>query len=406
MNWGQEAQHRLSKIAQCSTAGPGVTRLPYTPEHARALEHISDWMRQAGLTPRLDAAATLVGSSASAANGPAVLIGSHQDSVREGGRYDGIMGVLIGCLALERLASEEVELPFPVEVLAFADEEGVRFPTALIGPRALSGRFDPFVLDMQDANSVSLQSALSDFGGTPEAVTTQQRAQDAVRAYLEVHIEQGPVLEQSDAPCGIVTGICGIERNTVTFSGETGHAGTVPMNGRRDALVAASEFITRVHDAARQIDGLRATVGTLSLKPDVVNAIPREAQLTLEMRALSDQVRTEFAASAQVLGTEIANARGVSFAMSRTYDQAAVPCDPDLMACLEAAATDEGLNAPRLPSGATHDASAMADLCDISMLFVRCKDGVSHCPEEYASDADMDAAIRVTCSYLRRLAAQ
>ncbi|NKX74618.1 Zn-dependent hydrolase [Rhodobacteraceae bacterium R_SAG3] len=404
MDWGQEAQRRLDEIATCSCPGPGVTRLPYTPEHADAVKQISDWMCRAGLEPRLDATATLVGRSASSSNGAAVLIGSHQDSVVEGGRYDGIMGVLIGCLALERLAAEGTVLPFPVEVLAFADEEGVRFPTALIGPRAIAGSFDPEVLEMCDADGLRLRDALEDFGGRPDDIAAEARGKDAARAYLELHIEQGPVLEQSDAAVGIVTGICGIERNSVSFGGETGHAGTVPMEGRRDALVAASEFIVKVHDAARRIDGLRATIGTLALKPDVVNAIARDATLTLEIRALSDAARLEFAAAAQVWGTEIAGTRDVSFAMSKTYEQTAVPCAPDLIQTLEQAAEDAGQNAPLLPSGATHDASAMADLCDISMLFVRCKDGLSHRPEEFASAEDMGAAIDVTCAYLRRLA--
>ncbi len=295
-------------------------------------------------------------------------------------------------------------LPFPVEVLAFADEEGVRFPTALIGPRAIAGSFDPEVLEMCDADGLRLRDALEDFGGRPDDIAAEARGKDAARAYLELHIEQGPVLEQNDAAVGIVTGICGIERNSVSFGGETGHAGTVPMEGRRDALVAASEFIVKVHDAARRINGLRATIGTLALKPDVVNAIARDATLTLEIRALSDAARLEFAAAAQVWGTEIAGTRDVSFAMSKTYEQTAVPCAPDLIQTLEQAAEDAGQNAPLLPSGATHDASAMADLCDISMLFVRCKDGLSHRPEEFATAEDMGAAIDVTCAYLRRLA--
>jgi len=404
MDWGREAERRLNEIAACSLAGPGVTRFPFTPEHAAALTQIRDWMSRAGLRPRLDAAATLIGKSDGTTTAPAVLIGSHQDSVREGGRYDGIMGVLIGCLAMERLTAEGVQLPFPVEVLAFADEEGVRFPTALLGPRVLAGSFDPAVLEMRDAEDMLLRTALARFGGTPEALAQQARTPADSRAYLEIHIEQGPVLEQADTPCGIVTGICGIERNTVTFTGETGHAGTVPMQGRRDALVAATEFITKVHDAARQCDGLRATVGTLTLKPAVVNAIPRQAELSLEIRALSDEARAAFASEAQVWGTEIAATRDTGFAMTRSYAQPAVPCAPALIEALESAAHSEGIDAPRLPSGATHDASAMADLGDIAMLFVRCRDGISHRPEEFASPEDMEAAIRITCAFLKDLA--
>jgi len=401
MDWGKEAERRLNEIATCSAPGPGVTRFPFTPEHAAALDVIRGWMTQAGLSCHMDAAATLIGRSSSTADAPAVLIGSHQDSVREGGRYDGIMGVLIGCLALEQLAAEGVQLPFPVDVLAFADEEGVRFPTALLGPRALTGQLDPDALEMTDADGVSLREALAQFGGDPDALGQMRRPRDSLQAYLEIHIEQGPVLQRDNVPCGIVTGICGIERNSITFSGETGHAGTVPMQGRRDALVAAADFIARVHDTAAGRDGLRATVGTLNLKPAVVNAIPREAELTLEIRALSDEERAAFAAEAQVWGTEIAAARGTAFSMSRTYAQPAVPCAPALMGTLEAACRHSGIAAPRLPSGATHDASAMAALCETAMLFVRCRDGISHRPEEFASAEDMAAAVQVTCEFLK-----
>lgn len=272
-----------------------------------------------------------------------------------------------------------------------------------MGPRALAGTFDPAVLDMKDNDGVSLRRALADFGGDPDGVSSLARDPSKTAGYLEIHIEQGPVLEAADAALGIVTGICGIERNTVTFTGDTGHAGTVPMDSRRDALVAASDFISATHDAAMKIPDLRATVGALSLHPNVVNAIPSKVELTLEIRALDDTVRDKFARSARSVGDRISEFRRVGFSMERTYKQPAVPCDINMIGELEAAVAAIGHTAPRLPSGATHDASAMADLCRTSMLFVRCKDGLSHKPEEFATDNDMGAAIHVISSFLESM---
>ena len=403
MNWGQCAQDRLSDIARCSVDGEGVTRFPFTSQHEAALDVIRSWMSQAGLQVHMDAAGTLIGRKDGPEGAPTFLIGSHQDSVRNGGRYDGIMGVVLGCLALEKLAADGVELPFSVEILAFADEEGVRFPTALMGPRALAGTFDPAVLAMTDSDGVSLRDALAGFGGDPDRVTSLARDAAKTLGYLEAHIEQGPVLEAQDSALGLVTGICGIERNALTFTGDTGHAGTVPMDSRRDALVAASDFISAIHDAAKKVTDLRATIGALSLHPNVVNAIPREVELTLEIRALDDAIRDDFARLARSLGDNISDGRRVGFSMERTYEQPAVPCNGDLIDVMSTATGAICPTAPRLPSGATHDASAMADLCPISMLFVRCKDGVSHKPEEFATRDDMDAAIQSIAAFLRAL---
>jgi len=400
MNWGQRAQDRLSDIARCSVDGEGVTRFPFTSQHEAALDAIRSWMSQAGLQVHMDAAGTLIGRKDGPEGAPTFLIGSHQDSVRNGGGYDGIMGVVLGCLALEKLAADGNELPFSVEILAFADEEGVRFPTALMGPRALAGTFDPAVLAMTDSDGVSLRNALAGFGGDPDRVAALARDPAKTLGYLEIHIEQGPVLEAQDTAVGIVTGICGIERNTVTFTGDTGHAGTVPMDSRRDALVAASDFISAIHDAAKKVTDLRATIGALSLHPNVVNAIPRAVELTLEIRALNDTVRDDFARLARSLGDSISDGRRVGFSMERTYEQPAVQCNGDLIDALSTATGAICPTAPRLPSGATHDASAMADLCPISMLFVRCEDGVSHKPEEFAASDDMDAAIQSIAAFL------
>ncbi len=401
---GRLAADRLATLAACSAPGPGVTRLPFTPEHRAALDLLKGQMEAAGLATHLDAAGTLIGRLDGPPGAPTLLMGSHQDSVREGGAYDGIMGVVLPVLALEMLRADGVVLPFAVEVLAFADEEGVRFPTALLGPRALAGRFDPAVLDMKDADGMSLRAAMAGFGLDPDALPGLARDPSSVLGYLETHIEQGPVLEAADRPLGVVTGICGIERHPVVITGETGHAGTLPMQMRRDALVAAAALVTEVDRLARATPGLLGTVGTLTVAPGAVNAVPREVRLTVELRAPDDRVRCAAGDALAAYARHVAEAQGLAVDIVRSYTQAATPADPVLSDRLSAAvATATGDPAPRLPSGATHDASAMADLCPIAMLFLRCRNGISHHPSEFAAPGDMAIAVEAIAAFLTGL---
>lgn len=404
-NWGAEAQRRLNEIATLSEPGPGVTRFPFTPEHAAAREMISEWMTSAGLSVHLDAACTLIGRLDGPKNAPCFLIGSHQDSVRFGGAYDGIMGIALGCLAIEKLRSEGIELPFAIEVLAFADEEGARFPTALLGPRAMAGTYDSAVLDMVDNKGVRLADALDAAGGKSADLSILERAAESILGYLEAHIEQGPVLETNGHSVGIVTGICGIERNAIKIRGRTGHAGTAPMELRQDALVTAAALIIKVDSLAKTSAGIRATVGYLELSPNIVNAIPQTVDLTLEIRSENDADRHVFSEQIKIFCKELATAHQTPASMQKTYEQIAVKCDPQLVDTLYQATKDLQITTTKLASGATHDASAMADLCPMAMLFVRCKNGLSHAPEEYASAKDMEIAIKSITGFLNRLAA-
>ncbi|MEM6693413.1 MAG: M20 family metallo-hydrolase [Pseudomonadota bacterium] len=396
MNRGKEAALRLARIADAASGpGPGVTRLPFSSEHSAAVEIMKDWMTGAGLKVHIDPAGTLIGRRDGPAGAPTLLFGSHQDSVPGGGAFDGIMGIALACLALETLRSDTLSVA--AEVLAFAHEEGVRFPTALIGPRALAGTLDPEVFDLVDADGTRLREALERFGGRPCAIDQARRSRADILGYVELHIEQGPVLEAMDQPLGIVTAICGIERHKIRFRGTTGHAGTVPMDARHDALVAASRFVAEVPGMAASWPGLRATVGTMTVRPNAPNAIPEDVSLVLEVRSESDADRKAAATALVKLASHAADLQGCDVAIDRTYEQPAVLCDPALSARLADAANHD---LPRLPSGATHDASAMADLCPIAMLFVRCRGGVSHRPDEFASPADMGAAVNVIAGLL------
>ncbi|MCE8518812.1 M20 family metallo-hydrolase [Ruegeria pomeroyi] len=399
-DWGKRAEALLADLAACSEPGPGVTRLPFTPQHRAALDLLEARMRAAGLAVTLDDAGTLIGRRAGPPGALTLLMGSHQDSVRQGGAFDGIMGVVLPLLALEKLAEQGIELPFSVEVLAFADEEGVRFPTALVGSRALAGTFDPEVLSMQDAQGISLRMAMSEFGLDPDRITALARDPAAVLGFVETHIEQGPVLEAEDQALGVVTAICGIERHQIVLTGETGHAGTLPMEGRRDALVGAAALVTEVARLGESTPGLRATVGALTVEPNVVNAVPRRVRMSAEFRSPDDDTRRRAGDALHRFARDLAEERNLRVEAELTYAQAAQPCDSALGARLAAATQAVGMRGLSLPSGATHDASAMADLCPMAMLFVRCRDGVSHKPEEYASASDLGRAIDALAAFL------
>ena len=405
IHWGDIARERLELISLASEAGPGVTRLPFSEQHEAAIGIITGWMMAAGCEVHLDAAGTLVGRREGPEGAGTLLIGSHQDSVREGGCFDGIMGVALACLALEKLAQDGVELPFAVEILAFADEEGVRFPTALMGPRALAGTLDPAVFAMKDNTGQTLSDALARIGGNSEAALQLSRDSKDILGFLEVHIEQGPVLESLDAPLGVVRAISGIERHSVQILGEAGHAGTVPMALRHDALRGAARLVEAVHDLALRHD-LRATVGALTVSPNVVNAIPSKVDLTVEIRAPDDAAREAAGAELAAICAQIARETGTEIKQSRSYAQPATACDPKLRALLARSVAQVCGQAPDLPSGATHDASAMADLCPVAMLFVRCRGGISHSPLEYASNADMGAAVEALALALVALAGE
>jgi len=400
---GTEAARRLDLLSRCSEPGPGVTRLPFTPEHRAALDLLTLWMRDAGLAVTLDDAGTLVGRLDGPPGAPTLYLGSHQDSVREGGAFDGIAGVVLPLVALERLRAQGATLPFAVELLAFADEEGVRFPTALLGSRALAGTAEAAALDLADRDGITVDAALRGFGLDPHRIPLLARPRASALGFVEVHIEQGPVLERAGEALGIVTAISGIERHAITIGGETGHAGTLPMEGRRDALVGAAELVLAVRRIAAGGDGLRGTVGALEVHPNVVNAVPDRVRLTAEFRAPGDTAREAAGAELHRIAAEVAELHGLRIEARRTYAQPARPCDPRLSDALSAAVTAGGGQGLRLPSGATHDASAMADLCPMAMLFVRCRGGVSHRPEEHAAPGDLGAAIAALETFLLRL---
>lgn len=402
IDWGAEAARWTDRLAAISEPGPGVTRLPFTTEHRAVLPLLSELMEGAGLAVHMDAAGTLIGRREGPAGAPTLLMGSHQDSVRQGGAYDGAMGVVLPVLALRALG--DAPLPFAVEIIAFADEEGVRFPTALMGPRALAGTFDMAALDLCDEHGISLRAAMEDFGLDPDALPGLRRDPASVLGWIECHIEQGPVLESEGEALGVVTGICGIERHPVQLTGRAGHAGTIPMALREDALTAAAEIILAVEAAARAEEGLLATVGALRVSPNAVNAVPGEVQMTVEVRSPEDAQRQAAGEALTASAQAITAARGIGLEMTRSYAQGAAPCDPELRAAVVRAVRAAGGKGRQLASGATHDAAPMADLCPMAMLFLACRDGVSHNPAEYCAPEVMGRGVLALVALLEDLA--
>lgn len=377
------------------TDGPGLTRLYLSPGHKATAEAVMALMRGAGMSARMDAAGNVVGRYEGAEPGlPALLIGSHIDSVVDAGRYDGPLGVVCGIVLVEELARMGRRLPFAIEVLALGDEENVRFPTNLSTAYAVAGRYQPRWFDVVDADGVRLRDALVAFGGDPDAIASAAKRPEDVIGYLEVHIEQGPLLEVENLPVGIVTAINGITRLKVTVTGEAGHAGTVPMSLRKDALAAAAQMIAAVERIGRARPDTVATVGVLHPRPGAVNVIPGRVDFALDARAPDDAARKAMVDEIVAAWRAEADRRGVGLSFEETMDSPATPMHPDLASALRAGIESLQLRPLALSSGAGHDAVAMATLCPAAMMFVRCKGGVSHNPAESITAADADTAIR------------
>lgn len=377
--------------------------------HAMRLanEAVATWMQGAGMTVLQDAIGNLIGRyEARSASAKTLLLGSHLDSVRDAGKYDGPLGVMIALACVERLHERQERLPFAIEVLGFADEEGLRYHTAYLGSRAMTGAFNLDALQLTDDEGILMADAIHTFGGTfdPQALRTPRWQRDDLLGYCEVHIEQGPVLEARGLPIAVVSAIAGQSRIIVRFTGEAGHAGTVPMSLRRDALCAAAEFVLAVEALGRNTAGLVATVGQVSAQPGASNVIPGQVTLSLDVRHQDDAVREQACRQLQALAREIGQERNIAVGWQLLQEHAAVPCAPPLMRLWGQAIEYLGYPLLALPSGAGHDAVVLSALTAISMLFVRCRGGISHNPAEAVLSEDVAVAIKVTEQFLRLLA--
>jgi allantoate deiminase len=396
---------RCDALAGFSEEPERLTRRFATTALRQANDAMAGWMRAAGMSVRQDAIGNMIGRyEADRPRARTMLLGSHLDSVRDAGRYDGPLGVLVALAAVERLHDQSRRLPFAIEVLAFADEEGVRYHTAYLGSQVVAGRFDPAQLALIDADGVTMAEAIRVFGGDPARLAGDARGGDDLLGYCEVHIEQGPVLEHRGFPVGVVTTIAGQSRFAITFIGAAGHAGTVPMELRRDALVAAAEFIGQVNAYARREPGLVATVGQIDAYPNVSNVIPGRVGISLDVRHQQDERREQAIAWLRARADEIAMASGLKVGWNLIQEHRSVPCSDDLTQRLAQAIESLGRPVWRLPSGAGHDGVMISSLAPIAMLFVRCKGGISHNPAESVTEEDVAVAIEVLGRFLELIA--
>ncbi len=363
---------------------------------------IANWMTRAGAVTTLDAAGNLRALyPAAQPNAPRLLLGSHLDTVPNAGAYDGVLGVVIAVALLENLQGQK--LPYAIEVAAFSEEEGVRFGTPFIGSRALVGRLDDELLNLNDATGTSVRAAIEHFGLNPANIADAALNNDTL-AYLEFHIEQGPVLESLGRPLAAIDAIAGQTRMEFLFRGHSNHAGTTPMHLRHDALASAAEWIVAVERAAHTDPNLVATVGRIEARPGAANVIAGETRATLDVRHKSDEVRERTADYLIHQAEEIANRRGVSFQHTILLNQRAVAMDPFLVEQIEEAIRKTGSDSHRMTSGAGHDAMILAEKVPSAMIFLRTPGGISHDPAESVAVADVARALECGSHLLDQLA--
>jgi allantoate deiminase len=378
MTAAETVMERCDALARFSEEPDRLTRRFGTPALRAASDAVAGWMEEAGLSVRRDAVGNVIGRRDG--DGPTLMLGSHLDTVRDAGRYDGMLGVLVAIECARR------ERQYALEVAAFADEEGVRYGTSYLGSAALAGRFDPAWIDRVDADGVRLADLLE--GPLPPG-------RDDLAGYVEVHIEQGPRLEAAGVPVGVVAGIVGQAHARVEFVGRAGHAGTTPMDMRADALCAAAEWILAVETC-----GAVATVGMADVQPGAANVIPGRVRLSLDVRHPEDT--TAVTAALRERAEAIGAARGVVVGWDALDATAPVACDPALTKALAMTVAEAGHEVVQLASGAGHDAAMMAAIAPVAMLFVRCAGGISHHPDESVNTEDVAAAIDVLDRFLAR----
>jgi allantoate deiminase len=401
-NRAQDVIARCLKLASFTEAPGSVRRTFLSPAMRDCHQEISRWIEPLGVQVRVDAAGNLRALyPAAQADSPHLLIGSHLDTVPNAGAYDGVLGVVIAISLLEAL--QERRLPFNIEVVGFSEEEGVRFGTPFIGSRALVGRLDDQLLNIHDAQGITVREAIENFGLNPENITQAKLKNDAL-GYLEFHIEQGPVLESLNQPLAAVEAIAGQSRLEFTFVGRANHAGTTPMHLRRDAFAGAAEWIGTVERVAQEVPALVATVGRIEALPGAANVIAAEARLTLDVRHRTDNVRARAVDDLIRRAHEIAARRGLTVRERVLSSQSAVVMDTFLTAEIEQAIIKTGCNPHRMVSGAGHDAMIMAEKVPSAMIFLRTPGGISHDPAESVAVEDIERAIECGLHLLDQLA--
>src|SRR5713101_8094062 len=395
---GQEIVRRIDALSAISETPDHLTRIFFTPDHRAAADLLLSLMRDAAMrAAHLDAIGNVCGRYEGDRPGlPCLMLGSHYDTVRDAGKWDGPLGLVTAISCVGAMHKRGQRLPFAIEVIGFADEEGVRFASTLLGSRAVAGTFVESVLAAKDGDGISMREALIQFELDPEHIGAAARAPNELLAYVELHIEQGPVLEGLNLPVGVVSAIAGATRLAASLTGMAGHAGTVPMPLRRDALAGAAECIVAIEEFCRTDEGgLVGTIGYIHAMPGATNVIPGQVSFTIDMRAPTDAHRKLAVADIVRRIEAIAGRRKLVLQLDVTHENRTVPCAAWLKSQVSEAIAGQGYPVFELPSGAGHDGMAMIDIADVAMVFVRCRGGISHHPDEHVEPADVDAGARV-----------
>jgi allantoate deiminase len=394
------------QLAKLSEDPTNITRTFLSKPMRGVHTALAGWMARVGMTVRVDAIGNIRGvyppglPPASGVAVPRFYIGSHLDTVPNGGAFDGVLGTVLAIALVELLGGRR--FPFAIEVVGFSDEEGVRFETPFLGSRALAGTFDMALLDRTDVTGCSLRDAIRRFGLDPNRIP-DAKASDSALGYLEFHIEQGPVLDALNLPVAVVDVISGQTRAELTFDGAAGHAGTTPMKMRNDALAGAAEWVTEVEREALTATGLVATVGRIAIEPGAANVVPGRAVLSLDVRHSEDRTRSSAVERLLQAAKEIANRRGLKLTWEPRLDQPSVAMDADVVAMLEFALEQPGVPAHRMSSGAGHDAMILAAIMPAGLLFLRCEGGISHHPAENVREEDVAEALETGMKFLNQL---
>jgi beta-ureidopropionase / N-carbamoyl-L-amino-acid hydrolase len=391
---------RIESLGEITDPAHPFTRRSFSDLHIRGRARLGEWFAEAGLEVSLDAAANLIGRRpGSDETLPPIMVGSHCDTVADGGRFDGIAGVLAGLEIANTLADKGIELRHPFEVVDFLAEEPSEYGMSCVGSRLMGGRLSRPDLAMSEPGGETLEAAITRLGGNPAALVSAVRGPGSVAAYLELHIEQGRVLENRNLDVGVVTGIVGITRYNLILEGRADHTGTTPMDMRRDALVAASRFVLLVEEKARALNNADtyfvATVGKLAVEPDAANVVPGRVELCVEYRSGSDAARQDFLAAIQAFAETLEKETGIAAALVRLSDADPVGCDDLVRTAFKDACTATGHGFTDIASGAGHDAMHVAAAGPMGMIFIPCRDGRSHCPEEWVEPAQLAAGTEV-----------
>ncbi|WP_226037854.1 Zn-dependent hydrolase [Aquibacillus saliphilus] len=403
----QRLWNRINELGRVGVdVNGGLTRLSFTDEERAAKQLVRKYMIDAGLQIREDEIGNLFGKlPGNNPNAKTVLIGSHVDTVLNGGMFDGALGVLIGIEVLQTLREKGLTTENSVEVVAFTDEEGTRFSTGMIGSKAFTGQLTSDDLTNNfDKQGISIAEAMTSQGYSPNKLETVKVEPESIKCFLEVHIEQGKILESNSVAVGSVTGIVGVRWLRVKLQGEAGHAGTTPMPLRRDPLAAAAEMITVVENLAKVQEGTVATVGQLSVNPGGVNIIPSDVEFTIDLRDLSDELLEQLLVGISSGVDSICSKRGITYTIEELHKLSGVSCSNEIKEEINTSIEKQGLEVIELPSGAGHDAMVMATFTETGMIFLRTKDGISHRPEEWADKEDVSMGAQVLYDTVLNLA--